>query len=182
MRLQRIMIFPLVVGLLSLIATSTTAFTSRVLSKQVVVVTQNRRSLLIPKMCICINCARVTDCTAYHFVESKHNQPHMTENPSFEPSNGSPTIHVNIRTVKNEDRQREIERMYNEHESETERAQQTQNEADGPLVGETTYHVGSSTTYEYDVVKCADYVEDHGCWIRNMPEEIKKSNPQFVPS
>lgn len=106
----------------------------------------------------------------------------MTETPTFEPSNGSPTIHVNIRTVKNDDRQREIERIYEEHEMETERARQSQNEADGPLVGETTYNIGSSTTYEYDVVKCADYVEDLGCWVRNMPEEIKKSNPQFVPS
>lgn len=106
----------------------------------------------------------------------------MTETPSFEPRDGSPTMNVNIRTVANEDRQREIERLYSEHEAETERARQTQNEDDGPLYGETVYNVGSFTTFEYDVVKCADYVEDLGCWVRNMPEEIKKSNPQFVPT
>lgn len=32
-------------------------------------------------MCICINCSRVTNCQAYHFVESKHQQPHISENP-----------------------------------------------------------------------------------------------------
>ena len=32
-------------------------------------------------MCICIDCSRVTNCQAYHFVETKHGQPHMTENP-----------------------------------------------------------------------------------------------------
>lgn len=31
--------------------------------------------------CICIDCARVTNCKAYHFVETKHNQPHMTDDP-----------------------------------------------------------------------------------------------------
>lgn len=38
--------------------------------------------------CICIDCARVTNCAAYHFVETKHEQPHMNENPTFEPVNG----------------------------------------------------------------------------------------------
>ena len=32
-------------------------------------------------MCICIDCSRVTNCKAYHFVETKHSQPHMTEDP-----------------------------------------------------------------------------------------------------
>lgn len=141
-----------------------------------------QRRAIIPKMCICINCARVTDCTAYHFVESKHNQPHMTESPTFEPQDGAPTIHVNIRTVTKEDRQREIDRMFHEHEAETERAKATQNKEDGRLVGTTTYDLGSSTTYEYDVVKCADYTEDLGCWVRNMPEVIRMANPDFVPS
>ena len=38
------------------------------------------------------------------------------------------------------------------------------------------------TTIEYDVVKCADFVRDQDCWVRNMPEEIKRLNPEFVPS
>ena len=39
-------------------------------------------------MCICIDCARVTNCAAYHFVETKHEQPHINENPTFEPIDG----------------------------------------------------------------------------------------------
>ena len=56
-------------------------------------------------MCICINCKRVTDCAAYHFVETKHEQPHMTETPTFEPRDGSPTIHVHVRTVRTKAKQ-----------------------------------------------------------------------------
>ena len=36
-----------------------------------------------------------------------------------------------------------------------------------------TYNLSSKTTYEFDVIKCEDYIEDKGCWIRNMPQEIK---------
>ena len=116
-------------------------------------------SRLVPNMCICIDCARVTNCAAYHFVETKHEQPHMTESPTFEPREGSPTIHVNVRTIRSsEDRQREIERMWREHKSETERAMQSQSEEEGPLYGETKYDLTPVTTYEYDVVKCEDFV------------------------
>ena len=38
--------------------------------------------------CICVDCAHVTNCAAYHFVETKHEQPHMNENPTFEPVDG----------------------------------------------------------------------------------------------
>ena len=49
----------------------------------------------------------------------------MTENPTFEPRDGSPTIHVNVRTIRTqEDRQKEIERMWNEHAAETKLAEQ----------------------------------------------------------
>ena len=101
------------------------------------------------------------------------------------PQEGSPTIHVNVRTVRTEeDRKREAERMWSEHESETKRAEAAAADADSdkPLVGETKYDLSSVTTYEYDVVKCADYDHDPGCWVRNMPEEIKAANPHFVPS
>ncbi len=47
-------------------------------------------------MCICINCHYVDDCQTYHAVEGQHQQPHLTETPTFEPEN--PTINVNIRT------------------------------------------------------------------------------------
>jgi hypothetical protein len=129
----------------------------------------------------------VTNCAAYHFVETKHDQPHMTPDPTFEPRDGSPTIHVNVRTIRNQDdRQREIERMWREHKDETERAQQKQGDSnddgEGPLYGETTYDLSPVTTYEYDVVACEDFVEDKGAWVRNMPQEIRDANPDFVPT
>ncbi|MBD2102184.1 Ycf34 family protein [Leptolyngbya sp. FACHB-261] len=46
-------------------------------------------------MCICINCHYVDQCITYHAVEGQHQQPHLTEEPSFEPV--GPTINVNIR-------------------------------------------------------------------------------------
>ncbi|WP_019505664.1 Ycf34 family protein [Pleurocapsa sp. PCC 7319] len=47
-------------------------------------------------MCICINCSYVDRCETYNAVETQHQQPHLTENPTFEPV--EPTINVNIRT------------------------------------------------------------------------------------
>lgn len=132
--------------------------------------------------CICIHCSHVTNCAAYHFVETQHGQPHMNENPTFEPLNGSPTINVEIRSVKNEeDQQKEVERMWREHEAETQRAMENQVDDKDPLYGEKTYSFIPSTTYEYDVVKCASFVEEKDCWVRNMPEEIRLVNPDFVP-
>ena len=46
--------------------------------------------------CICVNCAFVDNCTAYHVVEAKHGQPHVAEKPIFTPREGSPTVAVNI--------------------------------------------------------------------------------------
>lgn len=159
--------------------------------------------------CICINCSRVIDCTAYHFVETKHEQPHMTLNPTFTPSDGNPTIHVNIRT-KRSSISDIINRIRDEHNNETKHAIEEEavdrstsssstsainqdnnnNEAIGGnnnnninnLHGNTIYDVTPITTYEYDVVKCVDYIEDIGCWIRNMPEEIRIANPNFIPT
>jgi hypothetical protein len=51
-------------------------------------------------MCICIHCAYVDRCETYHAVESQHQQPHLTENPTFSPLN--PQINVNIRTSDQE--------------------------------------------------------------------------------
>lgn len=47
-------------------------------------------------MCICINCQYVDRCQTYNAVETQHQQPHLTENPTFEPV--EPSINVNIRT------------------------------------------------------------------------------------
>ncbi|MEO0407659.1 MAG: Ycf34 family protein, partial [Cyanobacteria bacterium P01_A01_bin.135] len=46
-------------------------------------------------MCICVNCHYVDRCVTYHEVETNHQQPHLTETPTFMPSN--PTINANIR-------------------------------------------------------------------------------------
>lgn len=46
-------------------------------------------------MCICINCTYVDRCVTYHAVETQHQQHHLTDAPTFEPSN--PSINVNIR-------------------------------------------------------------------------------------
>ncbi|AFY61685.1 putative protein [Synechococcus sp. PCC 6312] len=51
-------------------------------------------------MCICVNCAFVDRCTTYYAVEEQHQQPHLTDEPSFEPD--QPTINVNIRTFGEE--------------------------------------------------------------------------------
>jgi hypothetical protein len=50
------------------------------------------------------------------------------------------------------------------------------------LYGQQKYNLQPKVTMEYDVVKCEDYVQDMGCWVRNMPEEIRKANPDFVPT
>lgn len=131
----------------------------------------------------------------------------MAEDPTFEPRDGSPTIHVNVRTIRNdEDRQKEVERMWNEHAAETEQAnllsindgsssggaptnggdekEEEDQTASGsvPLYGQTKYDLTPVTTYEYDVVACEDYRHDPGCWVRNKPKEIREANPDFVPS
>ena len=115
----------------------------------------------------------------------------MTEDPTFEPREGSPTIHVNIRTIRNDkDREEEMKRMWREHEEETLRAEakadiDTEGDGDGggtKLIGEQSYDLTPVTTYEYDVVACEDFVKEQGCWVKNMPAEIKLANPDFVPS
>ena len=147
-------------------------------------------------MCICINCSRVTSCQGYHFVETQHEQPHMDENPQFDPQNGSPTIHVHYRSaVPTERAESEFDRMVREHRSEEKRAEEKRDEngdagpacemdaeTGQPLHGEERYDLSPVTTVEYDVVECADYVEDMGAWARNMPEEIRRANPSFVPT
>jgi len=117
--------------------------------------------------CICIDCARVTNCKAYHFVEMKHQQPHMNRNPTFEPRDGSPTIHVNIRTHRTNDTEREINRMWIEHTDETKRAEERaraegRDPSSTPLYGDNIYNISPVTTYEYDVVQCDDYAHDKG--------------------
>jgi hypothetical protein len=96
------------------------------------------------------------------------------------PRDGSPTIHVNIRNMRSPD---EMARIWAEHVEQTKRAEEKQSVGDdGKLMGENKYDLSVKTTYEYDVVACADYDEDIGAWVRNMPEEIRKANPDFIPN
>ena len=39
------------------------------------------------RACICINCKFVDRCSTYHWVETQHEQPHVTRSPDFEPDN-----------------------------------------------------------------------------------------------
>ncbi|KAL7530994.1 hypothetical protein ACHAWF_003594 [Thalassiosira exigua] len=140
-------------------------------------------------MCICIHCARVTNCSAYHFVEEQHSQPHINKGPTWEPRNGSPTIEVHIRPDADREAQSELEKMWAEHEDQTRRAEESSSSSDAndergdlPLFGEKQYDLSGATTYEYDVVSCEDFVEDRDAWVRNMPEEIRLANPDFVPT
>lgn len=45
-------------------------------------------------MCICVHCALVDRCTAYHTIEAKHGQPHLSDAPDFTPQPGSPSVRV----------------------------------------------------------------------------------------
>jgi Hypothetical chloroplast protein Ycf34 len=146
------------------------------------------------QMCICINCARVINCTAYYFVETKHEQPHITTDPTFTPRNGSPTIHVNVRTNRldgnssfrthNEEIKDSMTKPTLHYDNKDSKVLGIDDDNENiELDGETTYSsITPITTYEYDVVACEDYVQDMNCWIRNMPEEIKRANPTFVPT
>ena len=133
--------------------------------------------------CICVDCQWVTSCKAYHFVETKHEQPHMSDEPTFLPREGSPTINVNIRT---EPRRPEagIGRMWKDQIQDDEKDEEPRRDAGyyeetGTIEAVKT---NTTTTIEYDIVKCADFALDKGCWVRNMPDEIKRVNPDFVPT
>lgn len=139
--------------------------------------------------CICVNCKWVTSCKAYHFVEKKHEQPHMSEEPTFLPREGSPTINVNIRT---EQRVPKIKAGVIEKQKPQMWKDQIEDDdinepkRDAKYYEETgtieTVRTNTTTTIEYDIVKCADFSLEKGCWVRNMPEEIRRVNPDFVPT
>jgi hypothetical protein len=95
------------------------------------------------------------------------------------PVDGSPTIHVNVRTQRAE---QDASRLWKEHQQqEEEAAAVTSPGPDGALHGPTVYDLSPVTTTEYDVVACQSFVADQGAWVRNMPDEIRRANPDFVP-
>ena len=72
---------------------------------KLVMITYSMRtaSFLLPRLstalhCICVHCALVDSCTAYHFVEEQHSQPHVTSSPTFSPQPGSPRIEAHVHT------------------------------------------------------------------------------------
>mmetsp|Transcript_6253 Transcript_6253/g.13920 ORF Transcript_6253/g.13920 Transcript_6253/m.13920 type:complete len:209 (-) Transcript_6253:370-996(-) len=83
--------------LLTMMIASCGAFAPRSTIATSSTLTTTSSTTTILQMCICIDCSRVTNCRAYHFVETKHHQPHLTADPTFTPREGSPTIHVNVR-------------------------------------------------------------------------------------
>ena len=140
--------------------------------------------------CICVDCKWVTSCKAYHFVETKHEQPHMSEEPTFLPREGSPTINVNIRTEQRQPKAGDSEnkpRMWKDQiQDDDDDDEVDEPKRDAKYYEETgtieTVKTNTTTTIEYDIVKCADFLLDKGCWVRNMPDEIKRVNPDFVPT
>merc|ERR1712071_654407 len=87
------------------------------MTQNMATVTRNKSKQKL-KMCICINCKYVTNCAAYHFVEEHHSQPHMTDDPTFTPRDGSPTIHVNIRSQYEMGKNEELKKMWREYKQE----------------------------------------------------------------
>lgn len=155
--------------------------------------------------CICVDCQWVTSCKAYHFVETKHKQPHMSEEPTFLPAEGSPTIQVNIRTEPKrgvvgdggDSDDTTVARLWkDQHKPQHEDAGEEEHNgssaaptqplppvvASGGTAIESVVVTNTTTTIEYDVVACADFVLEQGCWARNMPDEIRRVNPDFVPT
>jgi len=139
-----------------------------------------------PLSCICVDCQWVTSCKAYNFVETKHEQPHMSEDPTFLPREGSPTIQVNIRTEPRKSESGAGPRMWKNQIMDEDDEEDDEPKKDASYYEETgtieTVKTNTTTTIEYDIVKCADFVLDKGCWIRNMPDEIRRVNPDFVPT
>jgi hypothetical protein len=98
--------------------------------------------------CICINCKLVDQCATYHWVEMMHEQPHVTDMPTFEPND--PQIQVFIR-----------------NEGDAENA--VRDAPDAGAEGDGGVRTSVLTT-EYDVFECDSFVEDAGKWIRLMPD------------
>jgi hypothetical protein len=151
--------------------------------------------------CICINCKWVDRCTSYHFVETKHEQPHLTPTPDFTPREGSPKVTVAIRREDEEGARIAWDAVDDKNAKKgdavgsqaaggtgaapppsSDGAPDKDEEYDHARHLEMAALAIPKFTTEYDVVECADFVQDNGRWVRLMPEDIKRLNPDFVPS
>lgn len=103
-------------------------------------VATTRRVAVAPQCCICINCKLVDRCKLYHWVETMHEQPHVTDDPTFDPAD--PQIQVFLR-------------------NETTVAESDDSEAQV---------VRPFLSTEYDVFACDAFDEDKGKWLRLMPD------------
>lgn len=100
------------------------------------------------RCCICINCKWVDQCVTYHWVETQHEQPHVSSAPTFEPDD--PQIQVFIR---------------NEGDAPAE----VRDAPDEGAEGSDGVRPAVLTT-EYDVFGCDAFAEDKGKWLRLMPD------------
>mmetsp|Transcript_17155 Transcript_17155/g.28742 ORF Transcript_17155/g.28742 Transcript_17155/m.28742 type:complete len:141 (+) Transcript_17155:50-472(+) len=98
-----------------------------------------------PTCCICINCKLVDRCQTYHWVESMHQQPHVTDSPDFDPND--PQIQVFIRT----------------EEEAASLSEQSLNASDAGREHRIL-------TTEYDVFACDAFALETGKWLRLMPD------------
>lgn len=139
-----------------------------------------RRVHADPQACICINCKWIDRCEVYHWVETQHEQPHVTMAPDFDPDD-----------PQGELRQRTSPRpvcpfacalilclcfasavqvfIRNEGDEVTEMSNQPDAGAHVPQQVATGVRASVLTT-EYDVFGCASFDEDAGKWVRLMPE------------
>jgi hypothetical protein len=93
--------------------------------------------------CICINCKFVDRCKTYHWVETQHEQQHVTDAPDFEPND--PQIQVFIR--------------------DEDAVSKDMSTSDG-----SDRQSRPALTTEFDVFECDAFVEDAGHWLRLMPD------------
>ena len=133
-------------------------------------------------MCICINCRWVDRCTTYHWVETQHDQAHLTLEPDFDPTD--PRIQVFIRSDFEDEEEDEGESSGVAAESvgSAATAGDVAGSVDAGEDGKGSVDAGvqlldgPSVTTEFDVYACDAFTEDEGRWIRLMPDA------DFVPT
>ena len=128
--------------------------------------------------CICINCRFVDRCTTYHWVETQHEQPHVTSGPDFEPSDpqsadGRRATHPRPRT---EDTDRPIPfpdtpavQVFIRSEAAAAAAAAAPGAPDAGSEEPEASKAQSLLTTEYDVYRCDSFAEEKGKWLRLMP-------------
>lgn len=118
-----------------------------------------------PVACICINCKWVDRCKTYHWVETQHQQEHVTEQPDFQPAD--PQIQVFIRQ----------DPLDKDLDPITAAKASTRTPVGSlPEATEDFYDGPTITTTEFDVFACDAFEADEGKWMRLMPDA------DFIPT